>query len=149
MGDVYVFCFFAIGVNHILSFCLPHHSVNTSSSQQIPEVSVSEAHHCKTPGRCSHHCVPVQKVLTKVLTHQRPMSLQGFADAVCNSPQLRTRLLEGKPLLAWPKPSLVGVINKNSLSLNIEVMKILGDIWCPQWTGPITTPVAIQKQQAT
>ncbi|CAL1141720.1 unnamed protein product, partial [Cladocopium goreaui] len=65
----------------------------------------------------------------------------------CNSPQLRTRLLEGKPLLAWPKPSLVGVINKNSLSLNIEVMKILGDIWCPQWTGPITTPVAIQKQQ--
>lgn len=77
------------------------------------------------------------------------MSLQGFADAVCNSPQLRTRLLEGKPLLAWRKPSLVGVINKNSLSLNIEVMKILGDIWCPQWTGPITTPVAIQKQQAT
>ncbi|CAL1160839.1 unnamed protein product [Cladocopium goreaui] len=28
-----------------------------------------------------------------------------------------------------------------------QVMKILGDIWCPQWTGPITTPVAIQKQQ--
>ena len=77
------------------------------------------------------------------------MSLQGFSDAVCNSPQLRKRLLEGKGLIAWPKPALGGVISKNALSLNLEVMKLLGDIWCPQWTGPITTPVALQKQQVT
>lgn len=76
------------------------------------------------------------------------MSLEGFADAISNDPSLRIRLLEGKTLLAWPSPESVGVINLASLSLNIRVMMILGDIWCPQWTGPITTPVDLQKQEA-
>lgn len=76
------------------------------------------------------------------------MSLEGFAAKIANSPLLRQRLLDGKNLLAWPKPELVGVANAASLALNVEVMMILGDIWCPQWTGPISTPVKLQKEQA-
>jgi len=76
------------------------------------------------------------------------MSLKGFAESIANHPGLRHKLLEGKPLLSWQSPELVGVVNLKSLGLNIEVMMLLADVWCPQWTGPITTPVGLQKQQA-
>ena len=145
IGGVFcTLCFWAVVLNHILWYHFVGSIFVAISAHVSKTLEVSEAHHCKVPGRCSHHFVPQKRSVSAT-----PCRFRDLLKQFCNSPQLRTRLLEGKTLLAWPKPALVGVINKSSLSLNIEVMKILGEIWCPQWTGPITTPVALQKQQAT
>ena len=57
-------------------------------------------------------------------------------------------LLKSGRLLSWPSSKTVGVISGDSLRLNVEVMTIVADIWCPQWEGPAMIRIDEIKEQA-
>ena len=73
------------------------------------------------------------------------MSLEGLDTALGNSPLARECLLQTGGLLAWPSSKTVGVISGDSLRLNTQVIKILADVWCPQWEGPAMVPMDTVK----
>lgn len=76
------------------------------------------------------------------------MSLDGLATALGNNENVRQRLLKSGRLLSWPSSKTVGVISGDSLRLNVEVMTIVADIWCPQWEGPAMIRIDEVKEQA-
>ena len=76
------------------------------------------------------------------------MSLDGLDKILANSPLARERLLHSGRLLAWPSSKTVGVISGDSLRLNTQVIKLLADVWYPQWEGPAMVPIDMVKDQA-
>lgn len=76
------------------------------------------------------------------------MSLDGLATALGNNENVRQRLLKSGRLFSWPNSKTVGVISGDSLRLNVEVMTILADLWCPQWEGPAMVRIDDAKEQA-
>lgn len=76
------------------------------------------------------------------------MSLEGLSTALGNNENVRQRLLKTGRLFSWPSSKTVGVTSGDSLRLNVEVMTILADIWCPQWEGPAMVPIDDAKDQA-
>ena len=81
------------------------------------------------------------------------MSLDGLAELIHESPAcsaLREKLLRHDSLITWPSAALKGVCkNVDSQRLNMSLLKVVADHWCPQWESPAMIPINDVKAQAS
>ncbi len=76
------------------------------------------------------------------------MSMDGLAKILSNDEMLRSKLLKTDSLVSWPDPKMVGVCkNPDSQRLNLHLLKVVADFWCPQWEGPIMIPIDELKRE--
>lgn len=78
----------------------------------------------------------------------RKNTLEGLADAWDAHSGIRKRTLKDKSLIRWCSPKLVGVPTMESLKENVDVMKAVISIWCPQSTPHKTIKVDDAKIEA-
>ena len=77
------------------------------------------------------------------------MSLEGLAKVFLNDEKLREKVLETGSLISWPAPKLVGVCkNQDALRLNSDVLQLVANHWCPQWTSAAMIPIDLSKLEA-
>lgn len=75
--------------------------------------------------------------------------MEGFSKILASDDFLRTKLLKTDSLVSWPDPKMVGVCkNADSQRLNVHLLKVVADFWCPQWSGPIMIPIDDLKEEA-
>lgn len=77
------------------------------------------------------------------------MSLEGLAEKVTGTPNLRDRLLKDGGLIVWPCEKTVGIAaNLEAQRLNAELLTLIADMWCPQYDSPTMIPVDMAKDEA-
>lgn len=76
------------------------------------------------------------------------MSLEGLAQKFVAHPALRSKILSDGSLIAWPSVKVKGVCkNKDAQRLNIDLLKVVADLWCPQWDSPAMIPIDDVKDE--
>ena len=74
------------------------------------------------------------------------MSLEGLAEALANHETFRSKILTTDSLISWPSPKLQGICkNKDAQRLNMDLLMLVGDLWCPQWTSATMIPLCQAK----
>lgn len=77
------------------------------------------------------------------------MSLEGLAEALANHGAFRSKILTDDSLISWPSAKLKGVCkNKDAQRLNMDLLMLVGDLWCPQWTSATMIPLCQAKDEA-
>ena len=59
-------------------------------------------------------------------------NLHGLAKMVANDEVLRKRMLSSGTLFVWPSPKTTGIVNLESVAMNVRLMNMVIEIWCPQ-----------------
>lgn len=81
------------------------------------------------------------------------MSLDGLAELIHTRMEhgaLREKLLRHDSLITWPSAALKGVCkNVDSQRLNMSLLKVVADHWCPQWDSPAMIPINDAKTEAS
>ena len=78
----------------------------------------------------------------------RGMSLEGLGKKLSNHPVFRKRMLKTDLLIAWPSPKVMGVCRSpDALRMNADLLMLIADFWCPQWTAPTMIPVDFAKEE--
>lgn len=67
-----------------------------------------------------------------------PDDLSGLARAWDKCEQLRHYILQRKSLLTWKSANAAGRISFDSLQMNIKLMEIVVEFWCPRVPTPKT-----------
>ena len=77
------------------------------------------------------------------------MSLEGLAEALANHDAFRSKILTDDSLISWPSAKLKGVVkNKDAQRMNMDLLMLVGDLWCPQWTAATMIPLDQAKNEA-
>jgi len=77
------------------------------------------------------------------------MSLEGLGKKLSNDEALRAKILKDGSIISWPSPKHVGICsNPDAQRLNSHLLKIVADLWCPQWDSPSMIPIDEVKAQA-
>ena len=74
--------------------------------------------------------------------------LNGLAEAWDKDAEIRHSTVARKSLLAWPNPKLAGRINYDTLQLNVKVVDVVVDLWCPKQQPAKTVGLDHMKFQA-
>lgn len=90
---------------------------------------------------------------SSLLSFRGEMSLDGLAELIHKSTEhgaLREKLLRHDSLITWPSTRLKGVCkNVDSQRLNMSLLKVVADHWCPQWNSPAMIPINDAKAEAS
>ena len=90
---------------------------------------------------------------SSLLSFRGEMSLDGLAALIHKSTEhgaLREKLLRHDSLITWPSTQLKGVCkNVDAQRLNMSLLKVVADHWCPQWNSPAMIPINDAKAEAS
>ena len=74
--------------------------------------------------------------------------LTGLAEAWDKCEEVRHATIDRKAMLKWKTPKLAGRISQESLQINIKVVDLVVDIWCPKTAKAKTVNMDNLKWQA-
>ena len=74
--------------------------------------------------------------------------LNGLAEAWDREAEIRHSTAARKSLLAWQHPKQAGRINYDTLQLNLKVIDVVVDLWCPKQQTAKTVSLDDMKFQA-
>ena len=99
------------------------------------------------PGSSSYYQQEVALLSLEICS--RSMSLEGLAEALANHDAFRSKILTDDSLISWQSAKLKGVCkNKDAQRLNMDLLMLVGDLWCPQWTSATMIPLCQAKDEA-
>ena len=75
-------------------------------------------------------------------------ALAGLAELWDQNEDVRHGCIQRKALLQWQDPKKAGMINHETLHLNVLLMKTVVDTWCPTTDEMRTVPIDEMKLQA-
>lgn len=67
--------------------------------------------------------------------------LSGLASLWDSDQEIRHAVLRSKSLLNWENPKKTGHINNDSLQLNVQLLGVVVDHWCPKCFKAKTVPI--------
>ena len=66
------------------------------------------------------------------LMGEKQATVKGLAKKIAGDDALRHHILSSGTLFVWPSTKRTGIVNLDSISLNVRLMDMVLEIWCPQ-----------------
>ena len=93
---------------------------------------------------------PAFAMATPDVWHRKPQGddLEGLADLWDRDETFRRAVVKRRTLCIWPDAKKTGLISYETLQLNVHLMKMMVDFWCPRQSVAKTLPMDNLKWEA-